>query len=36
MIPDIENTKQKEFYTEPRPVIIAIDYDGTLVTEKRI
>ena len=34
MIPDIENTKQKEFYTEPRPVIIAIDYDGTLVTEK--
>jgi hypothetical protein len=34
MILDIENTKQKEFYTEPRPVIIAIDYDGTLVTEK--
>ena len=34
MILDIENTKRKEFYTEPRPVVIAIDYDGTLVTEK--
>ena len=34
MILDIENTRLKEFYAKPRPVVIAIDYDGTLVTEK--
>ena len=34
MILDIENTRLKEFQGGGGPVIIAIDYDGTLVTEK--